>query len=239
MTDKNIEKLDEFTESEKSDFNQIIDNLEMVLIEGNSSISSFYIGKFLVTQKEYFAIMKINPSNFKGDVSTAVSTSNLPVETVSWFDAIRFCNALSKKHDLQPVYNESTGEFLNSVTNLKGYRLPSEAEWVFTAKGGNKSGGFKFSGSNKIDEVAWYSANSDSKTHPVGSLKPNELGIYDMSGNVWEWCHDWYILGFGRVIRGGSWHKGGDANYVSVSSRYGYDPDGRTSFIGFRVTRTS
>ena len=129
------------------------------------TVSDFYIVKYEVTQKEWRDIMGSNPSKWKGD--------NLPVEKVSWDDVQTFIKKLNAKTGLN-------------------YRLPTEAEWEYAARGGNKSNGYKYSGSNDIGSVAWYASNSGSKTHSVGQKKPNELGIYDMTGNVWEWCNDWY-----------------------------------------------
>lgn len=129
------------------------------------TLSGYYIGKTEVTQALWKAVMGSNPSEFKGD--------NLPVEQVSWDD----CQEFIRK--------------LNSLTG-QHFRLPTEAEWEFACRGGNNSCGYKYSGSNDIDNVAWYFDNSGHKTHPVGTKAQNELGIYDMSGNVWEWCSDWY-----------------------------------------------
>ena len=156
------------------------------------TLSSYYICKYEVTQALWRAVMGSNPSNFKGD--------NLPVENVSWDDCQTFINRL------------------NSYTG-RNFRLPTEAEWEFAARGGNYSRHYEYSGSNKIDDVAWYSENSGHRTHPVGTKQPNELDLYDMSGNVWEWCSDWYgsyssysqsnptgpNSGSYRVNRGGSW----------------------------------
>ena len=127
------------------------------------TVSSFSIGKYEVTQEEWQAVMGSNPSRFKG--------SKLPVERVSWND----CQEFIRK--------------LNSLTG-KRFRLPTEAEWEFAARGGSRSRGYKYAGSNMIDHVAWYNGNSNNKTHAVGQLSPNELGLYDMSGNVGEWCYD-------------------------------------------------
>ena len=187
------------------------------------TVSDFYIGKYEVTQKEWQEIMGNNPSSFKGD--------DLPVETVSWNDVQEYITKLNAK----------TG---------KKYRLPTEAEWEYAARGGNKSRNYTYSGSNSIDEVAWYSSNSGSKTHSVGTKRPNELGIYDMSGNVWEWCSDWYGVdyyksspeqnpkgasnGDMRLLRGGSWYY--DYSYCRVSIRNHYNvPDLRNLNFGFRV----
>lgn len=149
----------------------------------------FQIGQFQVTQEEYESLMGNNPSNFKGKKN--------PVECVSWWDAIKYCNALSRSQGKPVAYNEETGELLDEKGNVtkdlklvKGYRLPMESEWEYAARGGELSKGYKFAGSDNVDEVAWY--NTDS-TKPVGLKKPNELGIYDMSGNVWEWCYDKYV----------------------------------------------
>ena len=155
--------------------------------------NDYYMGKYEVPQALWEAVMGSNPSEYKGD--------NLPVEMVSWNDCQEF---ISK---------------LNSLTGRK-FRLPTEAEWEYAAHGGKKSRGYQYSGNSNISDVAWYDGNSGSKPHPVGTKQANELGIYDMSGNVYEWCSDWYgsyssssqtnptgaDSGSGRVVRGGSWY---------------------------------
>ena len=184
------------------------------------TVSDFYIGKYEVTQAQWRAVMGSNPSCFKGD--------NLPVENVSWNDVQEFITKL----------NAQTG---------KKYRLPTEAEWEYAARGGNQSKGYKYSGSNSISNIAWYDANSNKMTHIVGQKSPNELGIYDMSGNVWEWCQDWYgsyssssqtnptgpSSGSYRVLRGGCWYT--FAGICRVSNLTYYNPDYRSNRHGFRL----
>ena len=184
------------------------------------TLSDYYIGETAVTQELWKAVMRSNPSFFKG--------SNRPVESVSWDD----CQTFVRK--------------LNQLTGKK-FRMPTEAEWEFAARGGNKSKGYKYSGSNNIDEVAWYDENSDNTTHIVKTKQPNELGLYDMSGNVWEWCQDWYddynrgsqtnpkgaSEGSDRVFRGGSWDD--FARFCRVSIRNYNPPDDRGNNLGFRL----
>jgi formylglycine-generating enzyme required for sulfatase activity len=165
-----------------------------------------------------------NPSMFKGDMQC-------PVENVSWND----CQEFIKK--------------LNGITG-KNFRLPTEAEWEYAARGGNKSRGYKYSGSDNIGDVAWCNSNSNDKTHPVKTKKANELGIYDMSGNVWEFCHDWYDgtyysplpqnnpkgprFGSFRVIRGGCWGSDGQCCRVAYRSYY-YPCDEYYYYSGLRL----
>jgi formylglycine-generating enzyme required for sulfatase activity/tRNA A-37 threonylcarbamoyl transferase component Bud32 len=187
------------------------------------SLSSFSIGKYEVTQAQWRAVMGDNPSDFSG-------CDRCPVEQVSWDDVQKFISKL----------NQLTG---------KRYRLPTEAEWEYAARGGSRSNGYQYSGSNNIGSVAWYEGNGGNKTHTVGSKSPNELGIYDMTGNVWEWCSDWYDANYyksspssnpkgpssgnGRVLRGGSWYF--DAEYCRVANRYYSTPSARYYSIGFRL----
>ena len=186
------------------------------------TLPSYYIGKTEVTQELWQAVMGSNPSNFTG--------KNLPVEKVSWDD----CKTFIAK--------------LNALTG-KNFRLPTEAEWEFAARGGNKSRGYKYCGSNTLSDVAWYVDNSDNKTHPVAAKAPNELGIYDMSGNVLEWCNDWYSSsyytsesqtnptgpdsGSSRVRRGGSWNY--SENTCRVSYRGNNTPSFRYNYLGLRL----
>ena len=186
------------------------------------TLPSYYIGKTEVTQELWQAVMGSNPSNFTG--------TNLPVEKVSWDD----CKTFIAK--------------LNALTG-KNFRLPTEAEWEYAARGGNKSRGYKYCGSNTLSDVAWYVDNSDNKTHPVAAKTPNELGIYDMSGNVLEWCNDWYSSsyytsesqtnptgpdsGSSRVRRGGSWNY--RENTCRVSYRGNTTPSFRYNYLGLRL----
>lgn len=189
------------------------------------TLSSYFIGQTEVTQALWQAIMGINPSEFKGD--------NLPVEQVSWKDCQMF---ISK---------------LNQLTGMK-FRLPTEAEWEYAARGGKNSKGYKYSGSNTLGDVAWYDNNSFNETHFVATKQANELGLYDMSGNVSEWCHDWYnanyyrnspsinptgpSAGYGRVYRGGSYIYGSSTwcRVYERSSSYMMVPDWSAT-IGLRL----
>jgi formylglycine-generating enzyme required for sulfatase activity len=189
------------------------------------TLSNYYIGETEVTQAQWRSVMGSNPSRFSG-------CDACPVEEVSW-------------NDVQ--------EFISRLNNLSGgarYRLPTEAEWEYAARGGSQSRSYQYAGSNYLDEVAWYDDNSGGKTHAVKGKKSNELGLYDMSGNVREWCSDWYgsyssgsqtnpvgaSSGSLRVGRGGSWLY--DPAYCRVADRYGNAPDYRYSLLGFRLART-
>jgi formylglycine-generating enzyme required for sulfatase activity len=205
------------------------------------TVSSFYLGKYEVTQRQWVALMGSNPSHFKGD--------NLPVEQVSWFEAVEFCNRLSVKEGLQPCYTIS-GTSVSCDFSKNGYRLPTEAEWEYAAKGGRSSRGYRYAGGNDVGAVGWYYGNSGWTTHAVGGKQANELGLYDMSGNVLEWCWDWYrgysggsqtdprgpSSGQYRLLRGGSW-GGSDGSSLRASLRAWYVPGYRVSSFGFRLAR--
>ncbi len=206
-------------------------------------VSSFTIGKYEVTQSEYETIMGTTPSNSSYGIG-----DNYPVNTVSWYDAVDYCNALSDLKGYDRCYSGSGSSTVCDWT-ANGYRLPTEAEWEFAARGGNSSAGYTYSGSNTIGDVAWYSSNSGSSSHIVGTKQANELGIYDMSGNLYEWCWDWYDgysgsaqtnphggSGSYRVVRGGLWNF--NATYCRSASRNSSTPTGTSLGIGFRVSRT-
>lgn len=206
--------------------------------------SSCFMGATEVTQAQYEAVMGANPSRFKG--------GNLPVEQVSWYDAIYFCNRLSLLAGYPPVYAvdgetdvakwnytpHSGGTIDGTITqnlDAAGFRLPTDAEWEYAAWGGEE---FRFSGSDSIDEVGWYAGNSNHTTHPVAQKKANGYGLYDMSGNVWEWVWDpWANNLTNRYFRGGSWYFG--SIHSSLASRFSnrtyYYASHGVDFIGFRI----
>jgi formylglycine-generating enzyme required for sulfatase activity len=217
-------------------------------IQHQVTVSAFYMGKYEVTQKEYQEIMGTNPSNFKGD--------NLPVELVSWYNAVEYCNKRSQKEGLTPAYTIN-GTNVTWNRNTNGYRLPTEAEWEFACRAGtttpfstgnnittsqaNYNGYFLFSNNAK--------GESRDKTTPVGTFAPNPWGLYDMHGNVSEWCWDWYgvylggaqtdpggaVSGASRVIRGGSYADFGQV--LRSAFRFGDTPSDRYGNFGFRLVR--
>jgi formylglycine-generating enzyme required for sulfatase activity len=208
------------------------------------TVSGFYIMKTEVTQADYTALMGTNPSSFKGD--------SLPVEQVSWYDAVAYANKLSQKDGLTPAYTIS-GTNVTWNRSANGWRLPTEAEWEYAALGGPKAQGLAtsavYAGSTDVGSVAWYKDNSGSKTHHVATKAPNPLGLYDMAGNVSEWCWDWdgsygsgsqtdptgAASGTYRAIRGGSWYFG--ASIARSASWGGVAPVGRGDDLGFRLVR--
>ncbi|MCB5234542.1 MAG: SUMF1/EgtB/PvdO family nonheme iron enzyme [Candidatus Cloacimonetes bacterium] len=228
------------------------------------TLSSFSIGKYQVTQSEYQAVMGSNPALDYG------VGSNYPVYFINWYDAITYCNLRSIIEGLTPVYSisdstnpddwgivpywyDATWDAAVCNWNANGYRLPTEAEWEYAARGAANSPDYLYSGSDIVDDVAWYCDNSDGIAHPVGGKSANGLGIYDMSGNVYELCWDRYDRsyyssspsdnpsgpesGSYRVLRGGSWVNYGDR--CRVAYRGYFAPSNKDNYVGFRVCRTA
>ena len=204
------------------------------------SLDGFEMSSTEVTQKQYKIIVGENRSSFKGD-------ENLPVENVSWYDAVKFCNKLSEIAGLDISYNESTWE---CDFSKNGFRLPTEAEWEYACRAGTKTNYYTGDGEVDLYRAGWYKKNSNSKTQPVKHKEPNSWGLYDLHGNVWEWCHDLYgkydaeglrnpvgaQKGSYRVIRGGS-VKSGPGDGLSTNRHYN-KPKFRYKFLGFRIARS-
>jgi sulfatase modifying factor 1 len=226
--------------------------------EGGKTITlnSCFMAQFLVTQQLYTAVTGNNPSKFKGNQH--------PVEMVSWYDAVKFCGKLNKEFKSSEPFMGSELLNLNSLTNdqlnsfkvnpvSSGFRLPTEAEWKYAATGSHNPPGIadkaviRYAGSNHLDLVGWYRNNNEYETRPVGLKFPNTFGLYDMSGNVWEWCWDWYgeysndkldnpvgaKTGAGRADRGGSWRVG--AVNCLVGYRGSNGPVNHGSALGLRL----
>jgi formylglycine-generating enzyme required for sulfatase activity len=228
--------------------------------------AGFYMGKYPVTQAQYEAVMGRNPSYFTEPVSPETSTANRPVEQVSWYDAIVFCNKLSMKEGLSPAYriNESTNpdnwgtvptgysagwNAVEIVAGSKGYRLPTDAQWEYACRAGTTTA--YNTGDNIPTNQVNYRGNIEwNRTTEVGKYEPNAWGLYDMHGNVWEWCWDRYgdyssgaqtdptgaVSGDNRMIRGGCWDI--DGQYLRSALRGGGIPDSRSYGIGFRLVRS-
>ena len=235
---------------------------DMVIINGGKYKPSFSdeekevytleVSKYQVTQDMWIEVMGYNPSYFKG--------GKRPVEGISWWDALEYCNKLSEKYNLKPVYDLSKKEksilkinqlnedskypSIADFRKTEGFRLPTELEWEWFAKGGevaiqDGTFNFKYSGSKNIDEVAWYGDNSGNQTHNVGMKKTNQLGLYDCSGNVWEWCCDGVAYDeskLNRRIRGGAWNYSSD--FCDILCRNYMQSTFNINYIGFRIVRT-
>ena len=234
--------------------------------EHTVSLTAYRIGETEITQELWEKVMSNNPSGFSSSPESAEMQEKRPVESVNWYECIAFCNELTKQAGLgeseclyysdagyTKVYTKEDADarkevYLYTAMNKKGFRLPTEAEWEWAAKGGTTD---KWAGTNKKSELkdyAWYDANSGDKTHEVKKKTANRYGLYDMSGNVWEWCWGWYKdstpaggqdptgsadSGFLRVGRGGSWKD--VANFAARAYRGNFDPDDSYYFVGLRV----
>jgi formylglycine-generating enzyme required for sulfatase activity len=217
----------------------------------------FYMAKYAMTFEEYDRFCDDTIGRSRPD-DGGRGRGNLPVINVTWYDAVAYCNWLSEKEGLTPCYS-GKGKLTKCDFSANGYRLPTEAEWEYAAHGGQNSQGYIYAGSDNPDDVAWYADNSDGQIHPVGQLQPNELGLHDMSGNLFEWCWDWYGEDYyasspasdptgppppntghpwelNRARRSGSWREESDSIRTTCRS---FDYASYVGDNGFRLLRTA
>ncbi len=211
------------------------------------TLNNFYIAKYEVTVAEYVRFCRM------AGLSEPKGSANMPATNVTWFESVMYCNWLSKINGLERCYiitRDAKNISVKYIHQAKGYRLPTEAEWEYAAIGGSKTQNFAYSGSNTPTEIAWFT-DSGKQLHEVGKKAPNELGIYDMSGNSYEWCYDYYDnkyyeqkvndnplgpkVGTARVCRGGSFL--GTTETLRITKRFYNSPDYKTQSLGFRVVR--
>lgn len=190
-------------------------------------LEPFLLAKFLTTQDLYYEITKASPGTFKGE--------RRPVETVSWKDAVTFCNSLSARSGLKPCYSLDSGtEEITFDAQAEGFRLPTEAEWEYACKAGTTATRY-----GELDLIAWYKNNSGKTTHDVGRKEPNSWGLYDMLGNVWEWCSDQYdqtVYGSYRILRGGGWYDEA-RGCLATNRRRSHPGSFKIDDLGFRIAR--
>lgn len=190
------------------------------------AVKPFLIAKHPVTQELYFEITNEAPSSFKGEKN--------PVENVSWKDAVHFCNLLSLKEGLNPCYSLENIDNITFDEKANGYRLPTDAEWQYACKAGTTAIRY-----GDINNIAWYKENSGGETHPVGEKEPNGWGLYDMLGNVWEWCSDIYdetVYGSYRVFRGGGWYDE-ERSCMATNRRRSHPTSFKIDDLGFRLAK--
>ncbi|WP_162147692.1 formylglycine-generating enzyme family protein [Flavobacterium limnosediminis] len=254
-------------------YNMGVTNPKMVLVEGGKvkmkpnvaskpdskeknpdyevAVSSFEISKNEVTVANWKEYTTSTKTAMPARPSWGWNDDN-PITNITWKQAVQYCNWLSKENGLKPAYTKN-GDKYTCNFKANGYRLPTDAEWVFAAKGGNKSKNYKYSGGNDLESVAWYAKNSEKAPKAFGTKLPNELGLFDMSGNVWEWCWDYYSSvhykidskvdpagperGEKRCVRGGSWDSS-KLEYLEPSYQLTWNPNATNEFFGFRVVRT-
>jgi sulfatase modifying factor 1 len=238
---------------------------EMILIEGGDfymgndysantderpehkiTMTSFFMSKFEVTVEDYAKFTRVTGHK------APEGEPNAPINNITWEDAIMYCNWLSRASGLDKCYElkrDSNRFTVTYIPGSNGYRLPTEAEWEYAARGGIKSKSYAYSGSHDLDEVAWYISNAGNTSHEVGQKKPNELGLYDMTGNAMEWCYDWYVPDFyensgndnptgpetGKVCRGGNFMCQPDV--LRITRRFNLEPGAKEGLAGIRLVK--